>query len=98
MQFCSFKYELNIIPILRMLLFFRGELEELLKIVKPRCFMPIHGEYYHMVQHGSIAQDLGIRKVNVMQNGQMLALHDTNSFSTPRDDARIKDDKSHNTD
>lgn len=55
--------------------------------------MPIHGEYYHMVQHGSIAHDLGIRKVNIMQNGQMLALHDTNTFSTPREGATIKDKK-----
>ncbi len=54
----------------------RGELEMLLNMVKPKFFMPIHGEYRMLYKHAQLAQQLGITPENtfVMENGQVLEL------------------------
>jgi ribonuclease J len=36
------------------------ELKLILSLVKPRYFIPIHGEYRHMTIHARLAQDMGI--------------------------------------
>lgn len=36
------------------------ELKLMLNLVRPKFFIPVHGEYRHMVQHARLAQDLGI--------------------------------------
>jgi ribonuclease J len=36
------------------------ELKLILSLVKPRYFIPIHGEYRHMTLHAKLAQDMGI--------------------------------------
>ncbi len=54
----------------------REELKVLLNMVKPKYFMPIHGEYRMLVKHAQLAQELGIDAENtfVMENGQVLEL------------------------
>ncbi len=42
------------------------ELKIMLNIVKPRYFIPVHGEYRHLVLHGRLAERVGIPSVNVM--------------------------------
>lgn len=56
------------------------ELKLMLNMVQPRFFMPIHGEYRHLVLHARLAEDVGIPRENifVMESGQMLEL-DANS-------------------
>src|SRR5512146_2587563 len=48
----------------------------LVNIVKPKHFMPIHGELRQLTRHGSIATELGIPKQNVIvvENGQTVEL------------------------
>jgi len=43
----------------------------LLNIVKPKFFLPVHGEYRHLSIHGKLAQSVGIPKENifVMEDG-----------------------------
>jgi len=41
------------------------ELKLLLNLVKPRFFMPIHGEYRHLTLHAQLAQSVGIPKENI---------------------------------
>jgi len=52
------------------------ELKLLLNLVKPRFFMPIHGEYRHLSLHANLAQSVGIPKGNifVLEDGDVLEL------------------------
>jgi ribonuclease J len=52
------------------------ELKLLLNLVKPRFFMPIHGEYRHLSFHARLAQSVGIPKDNifVLEDGDILEL------------------------
>jgi ribonuclease J len=50
------------------------EMKLLLHLVKPRYFIPIHGELRHLKQHASIARQVGIPDENiaVIENGQVV--------------------------
>jgi ribonuclease J len=52
------------------------ELKLLLNLVKPRFFMPIHGEYRHLSLHANLAESLGIPKKNIflLEDGDILEL------------------------
>jgi ribonuclease J len=52
------------------------ELKMLLTLAKPRFFVPIHGEYRHLVIHAGLAKSLGMTESNVfvMDNGNILEL------------------------
>jgi ribonuclease J len=43
--------------------------------VKPRHFIPVHGEYRMLVQHGLLAEGAGVAvdKIFVLENGQVVA-------------------------
>ena len=55
----------------------KQELRLMLKLMNPKYFMPIHGEYRMLKLHGEIAQNLGIPKENifVMENGESIVLN-----------------------
>ncbi|UCF85546.1 MAG: ribonuclease J [Desulfobacteraceae bacterium] len=44
----------------------REELKLMLSLVKPRYFMPIHGEYRHLVRHAQLALDMGLPEDHVL--------------------------------
>lgn len=52
----------------------REELKLIHRIIKPKFFMPVHGEYRHLYIHGELAQELGMPAENVvlMKNGAVL--------------------------
>jgi len=52
------------------------ELKLLLSLVKPKFFVPVHGEYRHLKLHGELARSMGIPKDNifVLENGDVLEL------------------------
>ncbi|HUP57686.1 MAG TPA: ribonuclease J [Bdellovibrionota bacterium] len=52
----------------------RPELKEMLDAVKPRYFLPIHGEYRHLVHHAKLARETGVKDENVViaVNGDIL--------------------------
>ncbi len=54
----------------------KQELRLMLKLIRPKYFMPIHGEYRMLKIHGEIAESLGMKKENifVMDNGDSLVL------------------------
>ncbi|MGI6113204.1 MAG: ribonuclease J [Mahellales bacterium] len=41
------------------------ELKLIHTILKPKYFMPVHGEYRHLKQHGMLAESLGMPKENI---------------------------------
>ena len=54
----------------------REELKLILGVCTPKYFMPVHGEYKHLLNHKKLAQDVGIPEENVLvfQNGNVLEL------------------------
>ena len=52
----------------------REELKLMLGLVKPAHFIPIHGEYRMLVQHGLLAESAGVDvdKIFVLENGQVV--------------------------
>lgn len=44
----------------------RGELRVLHSLVKPKFFIPVHGEYRHLKKHALLAQSLGMKESNIM--------------------------------
>ncbi|MBW2616325.1 MAG: ribonuclease J [Deltaproteobacteria bacterium] len=44
----------------------REELKLMMSLVKPLYFIPIHGEYRHLVKHAQLALDMGIPKERVL--------------------------------
>ncbi|XP_073024962.1 ribonuclease J-like isoform X2 [Primulina eburnea] len=53
---------------------YREELEEVLKIVKPQHFLPIHGELLFLKEHELLGKSTGIRHTAVIKNGEMLGV------------------------
>jgi len=52
------------------------ELKLLLNLVKPRFFIPVHGEYRHLSLHAKLAQSVGIPRENIflLEDGDVLEL------------------------
>ena len=52
------------------------ELKLLLNLVKPKFFVPVHGEYRHLCLHAGLARSMGIPKDNifVLEDGDVLEL------------------------
>ena len=53
------------------------ELKLLLNLVKPKFFVPVHGEYRHLTHHAILAESVGIPKENIflLEDGSMLELN-----------------------
>jgi len=54
----------------------RDELTEMIRLVKPRHFVPIHGEYRHLVRHRQLAIQAGVaeRDCFLLEDGETLVL------------------------
>jgi len=57
----------------------REELKLMLGLVKPRHFIPVHGEYRMLVQHGLLAEGAGVPVdgIFVLENGQVVEFDGT---------------------
>ncbi len=53
------------------------ELKLMLRLVKPQYFIPIHGEYRHLVKHAKLALDMGMPRENVLvaEDGDVICFH-----------------------
>jgi ribonuclease J len=54
----------------------REELKMMLAVVRPRFFVPVHGEYRHLVAHAELARSMGVEDANsiVLEDGDVLEL------------------------
>ncbi len=52
------------------------ELKEMMRMMKPKFLMPIHGQYSMLVAHGDLAKEVGIPEKNIIigENGQIINL------------------------
>ena len=41
------------------------ELKLMLSLVKPKFFIPVHGEYRHLYKHAALAEKMGLKKKNI---------------------------------
>ena len=52
------------------------ELKLMLSLVRPQYFVPVHGEYRHLILHARLAQSLGVpaQRIFVIEDGEVLEL------------------------
>lgn len=53
---------------------YRDEMATLIRAVKPKYFVPIHGEYRHLALHAELARELGIAETLIFENGEILEI------------------------
>lgn len=53
---------------------FREELKLMIKLTKPNYFIPVHGEYRHLILHARVAKEVGIAEERILlaENGQII--------------------------
>jgi ribonuclease J len=54
----------------------REELKTLLALARPRCFIPVHGEFRHLTHHARLAQEMGVDPMRVLlaEDGDVIEL------------------------
>jgi ribonuclease J len=54
------------------------EMKMMLQLVKPKHFIPIHGELRHLKQHAALAREIGIdaKNIAVIENGTVIEFQD----------------------
>ena len=57
------------------------ELKTMLQLTRPRYFVPIHGEYRHLVRHRKLAQDVGVPEDHcfILEDGDVLEMTATSA-------------------
>lgn len=63
----------------------REELKLMHNLIRPKFFIPVHGEYHHIVKHARLAESIGMAKENILigENGQVVELtKDSAQFGT----------------
>jgi ribonuclease J len=55
----------------------QGELQTLLALAKPQFFIPVHGEYRHLLRHARLAIEMGVDRHNVLlcEDGDQVTLN-----------------------
>ena len=53
----------------------REELLTFLNLVRPQAFVPVHGEYRHLHAHAELARQMGVRHVDVLEDGDRVILN-----------------------
>ena len=64
----------------------RSELREMIRLVRPLFFVPVHGEYRQLYHHAKLAREEGIPADKV------LVLEDGSAVELTRDSARVRDE------
>lgn len=49
----------------------RPEQKKMIELVRPRCFVPVHGTIHHLTRHAELARNAGVPEVCVIENGRV---------------------------
>ena len=52
----------------------REELKTFINVVRPQAFVPVHGEYRHLVAHAALAREMKVGDVMVCEDGDAVVL------------------------
>jgi ribonuclease J len=52
----------------------REELLTFINLVRPAAFVPIHGEYRHLAAHADLARRMGVKTVEVLEDGDRIVI------------------------
>jgi ribonuclease J len=52
----------------------RPEQRRMIDLVRPRCFLPVHGTIHHLTRHAALAREAGVAEVAVIENGRVAHL------------------------
>ncbi|HEX9846839.1 MAG TPA: ribonuclease J [Acidimicrobiia bacterium] len=52
----------------------REELLTFINLVRPATFVPIHGEYRHLAAHADLARRMGVKTVEVLEDGDRIVI------------------------
>lgn len=58
---------------------YRDELRTMIQLVRPKYFVPVHGEYRHLVEHRRLAADTGLLPLDrclLLEDGDVLEIDD----------------------
>jgi len=58
----------------------REELLTFLNLVRPTAFVPVHGEYRHLAAHAELARAMGVRQVDVLEDGDRVIIDGKKTF------------------
>ena len=50
----------------------REEQTRMIRTVRPKAFIPVHGTLHHMSRHAELARHMGVGEVEVIENGEVL--------------------------
>ena len=54
----------------------RDEQRQLIELLRPRTFMPVHGSFHHLQAHAALAESLGVDRICVVENGAVVEVTD----------------------
>lgn len=52
----------------------RPEQKRMIELVRPKCFVPVHGTIHHLTRHAALAREVGVEQVSVIENGRVAEL------------------------
>lgn len=58
----------------------REELLTFLNLIRPTAFVPVHGEYRHLAAHADLARAMGVRQVDVLEDGDRVTVDGKKTF------------------
>ncbi|WP_026188920.1 ribonuclease J [Orenia marismortui] len=61
---------------------YQEELKMMINMIKPKYFVPVHGEYRHLYHHSTLAQEVGIPEENIFiaKNGSRLNVSEDKAY------------------
>lgn len=52
----------------------RDELRQMIELLQPRAFIPVHGAFHHLALHAALAREIGVGQVEVIEDGEPVEL------------------------
>ncbi len=54
----------------------KEELEKMIRMIRPKFFFPVHGQYSMLISHAELAKEIGIPEKNIvlLENGQIVSV------------------------
>ncbi len=53
----------------------KDEIRHLFSLVKPKAFIPVHGERSFLVEHAAVAREMGVSEVLLARNGERIGIN-----------------------